>query len=1337
MGAVSFLALVTFMVFLPAFFSSGTVVTGEGLVQRISSDDDGLPNYDIRLERSEWETLGSIRERSGVSALVVADLRDAAATGEKNLRTKLPELKIEYSERLGWPEIISPRALLGRQVLTKPNSGQRASILKDFIRKNAGLFGITSGEVNELKVAADYSNPENSLSYAILRQEIDGVPVFQGTVRAGFSRHNEIFRIINDLGPGLGNFSTSHKDGFGEPEDAVRAAAEHIGHTPDEFHSRRDLSGEDGKKVAFGSGDWATVAEKVYFPTEPGVAVPAWKVLFWLPTSAYYVVVDAGDGKLLWRKNISEDQTQPATYNVFANPNAMAPVADSPNPFTPGPPSPLLGTQGPRGARTLVTRVGNEPPYGFNNNGWITDGDNTTDGNAVEAGIDREQPNGVDPNGKPVPTVHRVFDYPFNPANPSGVPDIGEPPLPPGTPVATCAPPGGAPPMTDFQKAVATQLFYIVNLFHDEAYRLGFVEAAFNFQHDNFGRGGTGGDRISAEAQECTGSNGGNFSTAADGNRGRMQLYIWTIPEPDHDGALDAEVAIHELTHGLSNRLHGNAVGLTTNMARGLGEGWSDFYAMAMLSEPDDALGGIYTVGGYSFYRPMTPSNYYYGVRRFPTAIMSSLGGPNDRPHNPLTFADIDSTQINITDGAFPAQNMGGSADAVHPAGEIWNAALWEIRARYIQRLGWEAGNRRVLQHVTDGMKISPLAPTFLQARDSVVLAALVDGTAADLADVWAGFAIRGIGASASIQNTGTGNGNTRVTEAFDTPNLTQSPALTVSDQPGNGNGYPEPGEDVLITLPLTNNTGITAEGVTVQLQGGGNADYGNIPGGTTVSRDISFTVPAGAPCGGLVSLVFDINSSLGPVSVTRTIVLGEPQVTFAEDFDGVTAPTFPDGWTAEAINNGINFVTATDDPDSPPNSAFALNPTTVGGGTNLTSPPIPITTSGAQVNFRNNYATEAGWDGGVLEISIGEGGFQDIILAGGSFVQNGYNGVLGANGVNNPLAGRQAWTGNSGGYITTMVRFPPAAAGQTVRLRWRFGADNNTAVIGWHIDSVSVVGSHSCEIPDRRTRADFDGDGRTDVSFFRPSEGIWYIERSTLGFIGYSFGNSADILVPGDFDGDGRADVAVWRPSNGTWYLLRSSGGFTAFQFGAEGDIPVIADFDGDGMDDPAVFRPSTGVWYILKSTGGIDIHAFGRTGDRPVPGDYDGDGKADIAVYRDGQWWILLSSGGHTAFEFGNATDKPANADYDGDGRDDPAVFRPSNGIWYILRSSDLGVSFIPFGNAADIPVPGDYDGDGKADQAVYRAGVWYINRSSGGFSIEVFGSADDRPVPAAYLP
>jgi len=277
-------------------------------------------------------------------------------------------------------------------------------------------------------------------------------------------------------------------------------------------------------------------------------------------------------------------------------------------------------------------------------------------------------------------------------------------------------------------------------------------------------------------------------------------------------------------------------------------------------------------------------------------------------------------------------------------------------------------------------------------------------------------------------------------------------------------------------------------------------------------------------------------------------------------------------------------------------------------------------------------------------------------------------------------------------------------------------------------------VWEQNLNVAARRVVADFDGDGRTDVSVFRPSNGTWYIQQSTSGFAGVQFGAPADKIVSADYDGDGKTDVAVYR--NGTWYLNRSAQGFIGVGFGDGSDIPQPADYDGDGKAELAVFRPSNGIWYIFNLVNNsFNAVQFGQAGDKPVAADYDGDGKTDVAVYRNGIWYILQSQGGFTAYQFGAATDITVIGDYDGDSRTDVAVYRPSSGIWYVLKSSS-GVQTVQFGAAGDVPAQGDFDGDGKTDFAVFRPneGKWYIlNSTTGVGRTETFGLGSDLPVPA----
>lgn len=183
-----------------------------------------------------------------------------------------------------------------------------------------------------------------------------------------------------------------------------------------------------------------------------------------------------------------------------------------------------------------------------------------------------------------------------------------------------------------------------------------------------------------------------------------------------------------------------------------------------------------------------------------------------------------------------------------------------------------------------------------------------------------------------------------------------------------------------------------------------------------------------------------------------------------------------------------------------------------------------------------------------------------------------------------------------------------------------------------------------------------------------------------------------------------------------------------------------------GGSSSQPFLSHDNTMLYFVSNSPGGIggpDLYTAVRVSvNRSSTADFDGDGRSDISVFRpsDGTWYILQSaSNTFRAQPFGTDGDKIVPGDYDGDGRTDFAVFREvsTSGLWYILQSSDNAFRAVVWGFNTDKPVPGDYDGDGRTDIAIYRDGTWWILQSSGGISVQQFGLASDKPVPAAYLP
>ncbi|KAI8851096.1 peptidase M36 [Chytridium lagenaria] len=267
-------------------------------------------------------------------------------------------------------------------------------------------------------------------------------------------------------------------------------------------------------------------------------------------------------------------------------------------------------------------------------------------------------------------------------------------------------------------------------MYHDLLYNYGFDEAAANFQSNNFGKGGRGGDSITANVQ-ASGTNNANFATPPDGQAGTMNMYVFTYSTPNRDSDLDNGVLVHELTHGLSNRLTGgtgNGNCLQTNEARGMGEGWSDTVAWWNSMKSDMTKDTDRATGAYVLNNPN-------GIRTFKYSTSLTT---NQHKYSSLK-----------------------TITAVHQIGNVWSTFLyevyWEMLAASEVKFSEDrfdaaspAGNVRFLKNFVDGLKLQPCNPTLITARDAIILADKRNNGGKYVCAIWRGFAKRGLGAGAT-----------------------------------------------------------------------------------------------------------------------------------------------------------------------------------------------------------------------------------------------------------------------------------------------------------------------------------------------------------------------------------------------------------------------------------------------------------------------------------------------------------------------------------------------------------------------------------------------------------
>jgi len=579
-----------------------------------------------------------------------------------------------------------------RGYLTGTAKGRPMDLATAFIRSNVAALGLEPSDLQGYAVSDVVYSRVTGATHIYLQQRHAGIPVYNAQLQVNVNRDGRIISVNNSFLPGLAQSVRSLRPGMSLAA-AVSAAAKFSGIEVPALQPKGRL---------------------MLLPIRRGEARLVWN--FQIDTldqqHTWDFTVDA-DSAQVWTRF---DGTVADQYRVYPQP------VESPTHTSPLPPS---------DGRTLVVNPANSlaSPFGWHDtNGAAGAEFTTTNGNNVEAYTDTDNNNSPDSGSSPSGGAALNFDFAINLS--------------------------GAP--STYRPSAVTNLFYWNNIIHDVQYQYGFDEAAGNFQVNNYGRGGAGNDSVRAEAQDGGGTNNANFATPADGSRPRMQMYIWTSPNPDRDGDLDAGIVVHEYGHGISNRLIGGPsnVNCLTNRQQP-GEGLSDWWALAYTARASDTGATPRGMGTYS----LGQANSGAGIRtqRYST----------DPAVNTWTYASINGMAV------------------PHGVGSVWAQAAWEVYWKLVDQWGFSAnlynatggsGNQRMMLYVNEGLKNTACNPTFTQVRDGIIQAAMDNYGGEDVCRVWEAFAAFGLGTNAVSG----GSGSTAPTNGFNVPASCQGGGGTV-----------------------------------------------------------------------------------------------------------------------------------------------------------------------------------------------------------------------------------------------------------------------------------------------------------------------------------------------------------------------------------------------------------------------------------------------------------------------------------------------------------------------------------------------------------------------------
>lgn len=563
---------------------------------------------------------------------------------------------------------------------------------------------------------------------------------------------------------------------------------------------------------------------------------------------------------------------------------------------------------------------------------------------------------------------------------------------------------------------------------------------------------------------------------------GTVTLHMKDLGAAERSSALDNTIIAHEWGHFISNRLIGDASGLGSNHARGLGEGWGDFHSLLMMvsdvdrNQPGNGnFQGVYATGAYALgsVEPpaLDPANAaYYGIRRYPYST--------DLTKNPLTLKHItDGVALPATAPSNPA--AGGNNAEVHNTGEVWASMLWECYASLLNAHPFQEAQDRMKRYLVAGYKLTPVNPTLTEARDALLAAAGANGPA-DYQRCAAAFAKRGAGAFALVPDRYSAT-NAGVVESFSTDGALVIEGLQLSmiaapAQRCDADGVLDSGETGGLSITLRNQGFQPVSGAQLTLS----ADVAGVQ-----FPDGVLAVPPVGAAGATVTVTARVQLAgltvPGGTRITASLThAGQPAgaVTGTLDMplhrDELPARLASDD--AEALVSAMAFGSSVAGQEGAwamkrygaQDQRYAGSTPAAIGSHWMRTPVLQVAATGDFiVSFKHRYRFEQSdgmnWDGGQLMVSTNGGPWASVAAAAA-----GYNGTVDG-GSGNPAQGQQAYVGQSAGWpamATTTVNLGTAYAGQSVRLAWVVHTDPEVGTEGWEVDDIVFTGITNTPFP-------------------------------------------------------------------------------------------------------------------------------------------------------------------------------------------------------------------------------------------------------------------------------